>query len=129
MEYILILILCIAIIFIKIIMNTNIRQMKKIATKEELNKITEQYPENIEICKKILKKLNNEKVQIEQDETSDTTVYIAILDKISLGNTHASFTRIQTIAHECLHSIQDKKILLANVLKQTRILSLEPLTF
>ena len=27
---------------------------------------------------------------------------------------HKSFTRIQTIAHECLHSIQDRKILIFN---------------
>lgn len=114
MEYILILISCIAIVFIKIIMNINFNNMKQIATNEELNKITEKYPNNIEICKKILKMLNNEKVQIEQDETSDITVYLALQDKIFLGNTHGSFTRIQTIAHECLHSIQDKKILVAN---------------
>ena len=88
--------------------------MKQIATNEELNKITENYPNNIEICKKILKMLNNEKVQIEQDETSDTTVYLALQDKICLGNMHGSFTRIQTIAHECLHSIQDIKLLIVN---------------
>ena len=114
MEYIIILISCIAIVFIKIIMNINFNNMKQIATNEELNKITEKYPNDIEICKKILKMLNNEKVQIEQDETSDTTVYLALQDKIFLGNTHGSFTRIQTIAHECLHSIQDKKLLIAN---------------
>ena len=35
-------------------------------------------------------------------------------DKISIGNTHKSFTRIQTMAHECLHSIQDRKMLIFN---------------
>ena len=31
-----------------------------------------------------------------------------------IANVKESFTRIQTIAHECLHSIQDRKILLFN---------------
>lgn len=31
-----------------------------------------------------------------------------------IGNTHNSFTRIQTMAHEALHSIQDRKLLLFN---------------
>ena len=35
-------------------------------------------------------------------------------DKVSIGNTHESFTRIQTMAHECLHSIQDRKMLIFN---------------
>ena len=37
-----------------------------------------------------------------------------LTNKILVGNTHGSFTRIQTIAHECLHSIQDRKILIFN---------------
>lgn len=114
MEYTLILILCIAIIFINIIMKSDMKKMQEIATNEKLNKKTDKYPSDIEICKKILEKVNNQKVTVEQDQKSEATIYIAFLDKISLGNMHASFTRIQTIAHECLHSIQDKKILLAN---------------
>ena len=95
-------------------MKINVKEMEKIALNEELNKIAEKYPSNIEICKTILKKLNNEEVKIEEDLKSDTTLYIAIQDKILVGNTHGSFTRIQTIAHECLHSIQDRKILIFN---------------
>ena len=79
-----------------------------------LNKISEKYPDNIEICKEILKKMENEKTQIEENAESDSTLYIALQDKIYLGNMHGSFTRIQTIAHECLHSIQDRKVLIFN---------------
>ena len=37
-------------------------------------------------------------------------------NKIFIANLNKSYTRIQTIAHECLHSIQDKKILWSNFL-------------
>ena len=53
-------------------------------------------------------------MEIEEDTKSDMTIYIAIQNKISIGNTHNSFTRIQTMAHECLHSIQERKMLIFN---------------
>ena len=43
-----------------------------------------------------------------------SSLYIALSNKILIGDVKESFTRIQTIAHECLHSIQDRKILLFN---------------
>ena len=97
-----------------LLMPINIKKLNKIAIDKELNKISEKYPDNIEICKEILKKMENEKTQIEENAESDSTLYIALQDKIYLGNMHGSFTRIQTIAHECLHSIQDRKMLIFN---------------
>ena len=97
-----------------LLMPINIKKLNKIAIDKELNKISEKYPDNIEICKEILKKMENEKTQIEENIESDSTLYIALQDKIYLGNMHGSFTRIQTIAHECLHSIQDRKVLIFN---------------
>ena len=97
-----------------LLMPINIKKLNKIAIDKELNKISEKYPDNIEICKEILKKMENEKTQIEENAESDSTLYIALQDKIYLGNMHGSFTRIQTIAHECLHSIQDRKVLIFN---------------
>ena len=97
-----------------LLMPINIKKLNKIAIDKELNKISEKYPDNIEICKEILKKMENEKTQIEENAESDSTLYIALQDKIYLGNMHGSFTRIQTIAHECLHSIQSKKLLWFN---------------
>ena len=114
MELIIIIISIISIIFLKILMSSNIKSIKKIATDEELNKIAEKYPDNIQICKEILRKINNKNVKIEENVNSESTLYIAISNKILLGNTHNSFTRIQTIAHECLHSIQDRKLLIFN---------------
>ena len=97
-----------------LLMPINIKKLNKIAIDKELNKISEKYPDNMEICKEILKKMENEKTQIEENAESDSTLYIALQDKIYLGNMHESFTRIQTIAHECLHSIQDRKVLIFN---------------
>ena len=104
----------IAIIIMGILMPINIKRMNKIALDEELNKISDKYPSNIEICKDILLKLENTRTKIEENKDSESTLYVALQDKIYIGNTHGSFTRIQTIAHECLHSVQDKKLLYFN---------------
>ena len=114
MELIIIIVAVIAIIIVNSMMKMNIKELEKIALDSELNEIAKKYPNNIEICKNILKRLENQTTNIEEDETSNATLYIAIQDKISIGNTHESFTRIQTMAHECLHSIQEKKMLLFN---------------
>lgn len=114
MELIIIIMAIIAIIIIYSMMKMNIKDLEKIAQNPELNKITKKYPKNIEICKTILKKLENKTTKIEEDKKSEATLYIAIKDKISIGNTHESYTRIQTIAHECLHSVQDRKMLIFN---------------
>lgn len=114
MELIIIIVAAVAIIIVSAMMKMNVKELETIALDSKLNEITKKYPENSEICKSILKKLGNETTQIEEDITSEATLYIAIQDKISIGNTHESFTRIQTMAHECLHSIQDKKMLLFN---------------
>ena len=114
MELIIIIIAIIAIITIYFMMKTNAKELKEIALEQELNSIAEKFPDNTEICKAILKKIGNETTKIEEDKKSETTLYIAMQDKVSIGNTHESFTRIQTMAHECLHSIQDRKMLIFN---------------
>ena len=114
MELIIIIIAIISIVIIYSMMKMNIKELEKIALNSELNEIARKYPENIEICRALLEKLGNKTTKIEENENSESTLYIAIQDKISIGNTHESFTRIQTIAHECLHSIQDRKMLIFN---------------
>ena len=114
MELIIIIVTIIAIIVIYSMMNVKIKELKAIALNKELNEIAKKLPTNKEICEQILKKLGNNTTQIEENENSEATLYIAIQDKITIGNTHESFTRIQTVAHECLHSIQDKKMLIFN---------------
>lgn len=108
-------ILIITVIVVKIIFRINVKKIKNIAeNNKELDEIVKKYPSNIEICKSILKKLNNEKVKIQEDKEANNCLYIAVSDKILIANMRESFTRIQTIAHECLHSVQDRRILLFN---------------
>ena len=80
---------------------------------ERLNDRTQELPENVVICKEILKKLNNEKVKVEEEEKTNCFYFIAT-DKIILNKDKKFFTRIQTIVHECVHSIQNKNILWFN---------------
>ena len=118
MEFVVILIISLILLIILAIMYgfniKNIKKIKEMTNIENLDKIAEKYPDNINICKEYLKKLKNEKVKIEENKDSDATIYIALSDKISIGNLKNSYTRIQTTAHECLHSVQSKKLLLFN---------------
>ncbi len=99
---------------LRYIFDVNIKKLKEISKNEKLDELTKKYPENKEICKWYLRKLNNENVKIEEDTNSNSTLYLVISNKIFIANLNDSFTRIQTIAHECLHSIQSKKMLWFN---------------
>jgi len=57
---------------------------------------------------------NYESAKIEEDKESNSTLYLVMSNKIFIANLKDSYTRIQTIAHECLHSIQSKKLLWFN---------------
>ena len=115
MELIILLIIIIIItIVLKYIFDANIYKIKQIGENKELDQLTQKYPENIEICKWYLKKLKNENVKIEEDKNSNSTLYLVTSNKIFIANLKESYTRIQTIAHECLHSIQSKKLLWFN---------------
>ncbi len=115
MEYVIILItLWLVAFLLKILFGYNLKKIKKEIENEELDKLVQKYPENKVICEEYLKKLNNNKVEIEEDEGAENSLYIAISNKILIGNIKNSYSRIQTIAHECLHSIQDRKIQVFN---------------
>ena len=118
MEYIItIAIMVISIILLKIGLNIHIKDIKKIKEigyDKELNKIASKFPDNKEICTEILEKLDNKKVQVEEESDSKTSLYIAVSNKIIIANIKDTFTRIQTIAHECLHSVQNRRMLLFN---------------
>lgn len=111
---IIILISVISLITLSIVLKVDLKKIKELGMDKNLNKLAEKYPSNIEICKSILKKLNNEKVKIEEDKEAKTTLYIALTDKIFIADTKESYTRIQTMSHECLHSVQDRRILMFN---------------
>lgn len=104
----------VATIVLKFIFDYKIRELKHIGDDKELDELAKAYPSNIEICKDYLKRLENEKVKVEENQGAEASLYIAITDKILITNNQKSYTRIQTTAHECLHSIQDRKLLLFN---------------
>lgn len=115
MEFIVIIIVSIVVVVgLRIMFHYNKKKLETIGKNEELDNLTKKYPSNIEMCKEYLKKLNNEKVIVEENTESEASLYIAITDKISIANIQNSYTRIQTIAHECLHSVQDRKLLVFN---------------
>lgn len=114
MESLIIFILVvITIVILKIMLGSNKKIIMQIANNEKLNNIVQKLPDNINICKDILKKLNNEKVKIEEQENTNCFYFIAT-DKIILNKDKKYFSRVQTIAHECIHSTQNKKILWFN---------------
>jgi len=115
MEFIIIgIIILISIVVLQFIFDYNRKQLKHIGENKELDELAKKYPSNIDMCKEYLKKLKNEKVKIEENDNAEASLYIAVTDKILIANIQKSYTRIQTIAHECLHSIQSRKLLLFN---------------
>ncbi len=115
MEFFVIFIIVMVIFFVlKYVFGANLNKLKEITQNEELNKIAEKYPENVEICKTYLEMLKNEDVKIEEQQDANTTMYFVMGNKIFIANLKNNFTRIQTLAHECLHSIQSKKLLWFN---------------
>lgn len=115
MEFVIIAIIAvISIIALAYIFDYNRKELKHIGENEELDELAKQYPGNMEMCKEYLKKVKNEKVKIEESNGTEASLYIVVTDKILIANIQKSYTRIQTIAHECLHSIQSRKLLLFN---------------
>ena len=118
MEYLIIIAVCIIfLVVLKFAWNIKIKDVKKlkeIGYSEELNEITNKLPENKEICKSILNILNNEKVVIKESENNTASFYLVLNNTILIANIKNTFTRVQTIAHECLHSIQNRRTLLFN---------------
>ena len=115
MEFlVLLIIVIIGYLVLRFMFDVNTKKIKQIGENKELDELTEKYPENVEIFKYYLKKLNNENVKIEEDKNSNATLYLVMSNKIFIANLKNSYTRIQTIAHECLHSIQSKKLLWFN---------------
>ena len=113
---IIIMLLAVALLVLAKVYDINMRKLKQFVEYEEkkFNKLIEGYPSNIEICKYILNKLNNSTVKIEEDKEAKTSMYIALSDKIIIADVKNSYTRIQTIAHECLHSVQKRKMQVFN---------------
>ena len=119
MEYIIIIVLCVislcVVAWIYSFGIANIKKLKEIGFSQELKKISDKFPSNKEVCEEVLKRINNfGKVKVVEDKNAKASLYIVATNTISIANINKSFTRIQTIAHECIHSTQNKKILMFN---------------
>lgn len=115
MENYICLVFCIStIILFKIIFKISLKKAKALEENKDMQKITDKFPENIEIAKEMLEMLDNKDVQIEQGKNTRTSLYIAVTNKISIADLKDNYGRIQTIAHECLHSVQDRTLLMFN---------------
>ena len=101
-------------IMYKIVLKINIKKAREIENNKELEKITNKFPDNKEIAKEMLEMLDNKDVKIEEAKDTKTSLYIAITNKIIIADMKENYGRIQTIAHECLHSCQDKRLIMFN---------------
>ena len=120
MYFVIIIIFLVFLLVLKIGLNIKIKdvkRLKQLSQDNTLNKITNVFPKNKEMCEEILDKLNNKNIEIEElgeNSKSQTSLYLVIQNKIIIANIKDNFARIQTIIHECIHSIQNKKILKFN---------------
>lgn len=118
MEYIVIIVISIVFLgtlkFAWNIRLKDIKKLKELGYNKELNEITNKLPENKQICQTILKKLHNETVEIKESTDNKASLYIVFSNSILIANIKDTFTRVQTIAHECLHSVQNKRTLYFN---------------
>lgn len=115
MEYSIVIgITIVMLVVLGIVLRLSTKRLKQIAENEKLNEMTASFPENIDIGKSILEKLNNKEVKIEENRDSKSSLYLVFSNKISIANIRDNFTRIQTIAHECVHSTQSKRMLWGN---------------
>ena len=98
----------------KFIFKIDVIKIKPLKENKELEELTDKFPENVQVAKEMLEMLGNSKVKIEEAKNTQTSLYIAVTDKISIADMKNNYARIQTIAHECLHSVQDRRLLLFN---------------
>lgn len=87
MENIIYIVLIIsAIVLFKIIFKINFKEAKALSQNKDLEKITDEFPQNIEIAKEMLNMLDNSTVKIEQAKDTSTSLYIAVTNKISIAD-------------------------------------------
>ena len=101
-------------VLLKVVFKINIKKAEPLKEDKELEALTDKFPENIDIAKEMLEMLDNKNVKIEEGKSTETSLYIAITNKILIADMKNNYARIQTIAHESLHSIQDRSLLLFN---------------
>ena len=115
-EIISIVLLAVILIGLKIVLGVNIKKIKELSQKSPLDELTKRLPDNEEMGKQMLHMLKNDDVKIEKsvDEKSGTSLYLVMGNKIIMADGKGSYAGVQTMAHECLHSVQSKRMLWFN---------------
>jgi hypothetical protein len=78
---------------------------------KNLTEISDKFCSNEVVCKQILELQNNKTTKIKLDKDIKNNYYVFITDTIYLSDKEVnkrSYQRICGIAHECIHSIQNK---------------------
>lgn len=114
MEIIVVALILVSIMLLKFIFKIDLKKVEPMKENKQLEEFTNQFPKNIDIAKEMLEMLGNDKVKVEEIENTNTSLYIAATNKISIADMKNNYARIQVIAHECLHSVQDRRLLLFN---------------
>lgn len=116
LEMIVIVTCVITLILLKVFLNISFKKMKSLDVNgsEEVKKVADKFPEDGEIAKDILKKLNNETVKLKIEPEYNSCLYTIFNNTITIGKFQQNYMKLQTIAHECIHSYQNKRMLWSN---------------
>ena len=117
LETVVIISCVITLILLKNFLNIKFNSIKKMSDRctDELEHLSIKFPSDEKICRDILKKINNNReVKIKIDEEYSSCIYTIFNNTIILGKFKQNYMKIQTIAHECIHSCQNKRTLWAN---------------
>ncbi len=115
-EVIVIISCVITLILLKIFLNISFRNVKGLEKRnsKDLEKLSEAFPSDEKMCKDILKKLDNQDVRIKIEPEYNSCLYTIFDNTITIGKFKQNYMKIQTIAHECIHSCQNKRMLWGN---------------
>lgn len=108
----------ITLILLKIFLNINFKELKKlnIKTNDDLSNITDKLSKVNEkdMCEDILRKLDCKNVKVNIEPEYSSCLYTIFNNTITIGKFKEEYMKPQTIAHECIHASQNKVTLWAN---------------
>lgn len=115
-EIIIILISIIMIVLLKIGFNIKFKDIKSLNNRknEELARLVNKFASDEEICKQILDRKGKKEVKVKINKEYDSCLYTVYNNTITIGKFKEDYIKIQTIAHECIHACQEKKVLWFN---------------
>ncbi len=90
---------------------------KRTKSKKKLLEISDKFSSNFVVCKQILELIKNNSTHIKIDKDIKNSYYVFLNDTIyisDIAKNTSGYQRICVIAHECVHSIQNKRIQIIN---------------